>query len=127
MSKANKKQPEKVIVIFAHPDDAEGNCGGTTAKWAREGKVIYYLALTNGDKGSWDLSIPISTPWEVNLLPAFAKDTEAATQVVRLPVSVSASLMATSLALSLVAGGLASYVMGRRTARIKPAEILRKL
>src|SRR5512139_4234223 len=48
---------EKVVVIFAHPDDAEGNCGGTTAKWAREGKVIHYLVLTNGDKGSWDLSM----------------------------------------------------------------------
>ena len=115
------------MIIFAPPDDADGNCGGTTAKRAREGKVIYYLALTNGDKGSWDPSIPISTPWEVNLMPAFAKDTEAATQVVRLPVSVSAGLMATSLALSLIAGGLASYVMGRRTARMKPAEILRKL
>ena len=48
---------EKVMIIFAHPDDAEGNCGGTTAKWAREGKVIQYLVLTNGDKGSWDLSM----------------------------------------------------------------------
>jgi putative ABC transport system permease protein len=73
------------------------------------------------------LSIPISTPWEVNLMPAFAKDTEAAAQVVRLPVSVSARLMAISLALSLVAGGLASFFMGRRTTRMKPAEILRKL
>jgi len=49
--------PGKVIIIFAHPDDAEGNCGGTAAKWAREGKVIQYLVLTNGDKGSWDLSM----------------------------------------------------------------------
>jgi ABC-type antimicrobial peptide transport system permease subunit len=73
------------------------------------------------------LSIPISTPWEVNLLPAFAKDTEAAAQTVRLPVSVSFSLMGLSLALSLITGGLASYLMGRRTARMKPAEILRKM
>ena len=73
------------------------------------------------------LSIPIPTPWEMNLMPAFAKDTEAASQVVRLPVSVSAGLTATSLALSLIAGGLASYFMGRRTARMKPADILRKL
>jgi len=73
------------------------------------------------------LSIPISTPWEINLLPAFAKDTEAAAQVVRLPVSISAGLLAASLALSLIAGGLASYLMGRRTARMKPAEILRKM
>jgi ABC-type antimicrobial peptide transport system permease subunit len=73
------------------------------------------------------LSIPVSTPWELNLMPAFAKDTESAAQLVRLPVSVSAGLTAISLALSLVAGGLASFVMGKRTARMKPADILRQL
>jgi putative ABC transport system permease protein len=73
------------------------------------------------------LSIPVSTPWELNLLPAFAKDTAAAAQTVRLPVSISAGLTAISLALSLVAGGLASYVMGKRTSRMKPVEILRQL
>jgi len=73
------------------------------------------------------LSIPVSTPWELNLLPAFAKDTAAAAQTVRLPVSISAGLTGISLALSLAAGGMASYVMGKRTARMKPAEILRQL
>jgi putative ABC transport system permease protein len=73
------------------------------------------------------LSIPVSTPWELNLLPAFAKDAAAAAQTVRLPVSVSAGLTAISLALSLAAGGMASYVMGKRTSRMKPAEILRQL
>ncbi len=72
------------------------------------------------------LLIPVATSWELNLLPAFAK-AEAATQNVRLPVSISAGLAAISLALSLTAGGLASYVMGRRTARMKPVEILRQL
>ena len=42
------------------------------------------------------LSIPVSTPWELNLLPAFAKDTAAAAQTVRLPVSISAGLTAVS-------------------------------
>jgi putative ABC transport system permease protein len=73
------------------------------------------------------LSIPVSTPWELNLLPAFAKDTQAAGQSVRLPVGVSAGLIAMSLAVSLIAGSLASYFMGRRTSRMKPAEILRQL
>jgi putative ABC transport system permease protein len=73
------------------------------------------------------LSIPVSTPWELNLLPAFAKDTAAAAQTVRLPVSISAGLAGASLALSLVAGAMASYLMGKRTARMKPAEILRQL
>jgi putative ABC transport system permease protein len=73
------------------------------------------------------LSIPVSTPWELNLLPAFAKETAAAAQTVRLPVSISAGLTAISLALALAAGGMASYFMGKRTARMKPAEILRQL
>ena len=45
------------MIIFAHPDDAEGSCGGTAAKWARKGILIHYLALTNGDKGSWEPSM----------------------------------------------------------------------
>jgi ABC-type antimicrobial peptide transport system permease subunit len=74
------------------------------------------------------LSIPVSTPWEIGLMPAFAKDTETAASVaVRLPVSVSAGLTASALALSLFAGSLASYFMGRRTSRMKPVDILRKL
>jgi putative ABC transport system permease protein len=73
------------------------------------------------------LSIPVSTPWELNLLPAFAKDAQAAVQSVRLPVSMSSGLIAISLAVSLIAGSLASYFMGRRTSRMKPAEILRQL
>ncbi len=47
----------KGLIIFAHPDDAEGSCGGTTAKWVREGKIIHYLVLTNGDKGTDDPSM----------------------------------------------------------------------
>jgi ABC-type antimicrobial peptide transport system permease subunit len=74
------------------------------------------------------LSVPVATPWEINLLPAFAKEAEtAASTAVRLPVSISAGLTAASLALSLAAGALASYFMGRRTSRMKPVDILRKL
>ena len=68
--------PEKAMLIFAHPDDAEGNCGGTTAKWVREAKVIYYLVLTNGDKGSWDLSMTSE-----KLAPIREKEQEEAAKV----------------------------------------------
>jgi putative ABC transport system permease protein len=72
--------------------------------------------------------VPVSTPWEINLMPAFARDTEtAAAAAVRLPVALSAGLTTAALALSLFAGGLASYFMGRRTSRMKPVDILRKL
>ncbi|RJQ57947.1 MAG: ABC transporter permease [Desulfobacteraceae bacterium] len=73
------------------------------------------------------LSIPVSTPWQINLLPAFAKDAETAAAAVRLPVSVSGGLTLAALTLSLAAGALASFFMGRRTSRMKPADILRKM
>ena len=74
------------------------------------------------------LSIPVATPWEINLMPAFAKTAEtAASTAVRLPVSVSVNLAAAALGLSLAAGALASYFMGRRTSRMKPVDVLRKL
>jgi putative ABC transport system permease protein len=73
-------------------------------------------------------SIRVTTPWEINLLPALAKSAESASAAaVRLPVSISTSLTAAALALSLLAGALASYFMGRRTARMKPVDILRRL
>ena len=72
-------------------------------------------------------SIPVTTPWEINLLPALAKSAESASSAVRLPVSLSPGLTAAALGLSLLAGALASYFMGRRTLRMKPVDILRKL
>jgi len=73
-------------------------------------------------------SIPVSTPWEINLMPAFARDTEtAAAGAVRLPVALSAGLTGAAFFLSLLAGTLASYFMGRRTSRMKPVDILRRL
>jgi LmbE family N-acetylglucosaminyl deacetylase len=44
----------RVLVVMAHPDDAEFGCGGTIAKWASAGKEINYLLCTSGDKGSSD-------------------------------------------------------------------------
>ncbi len=46
-----------VLVIMPHPDDSEFGCAGTVARWAREGKRIAYVVLTNGDKGTCDRSL----------------------------------------------------------------------
>ena len=46
--------PDRALVIVAHPDDAEFQCGGTLAKWASQGCVINHLVLTDGSKGTWD-------------------------------------------------------------------------
>lgn len=40
------------LVLFAHPDDAEYMCGGTVAKWAREGCAVHYVVVTDGSAGS---------------------------------------------------------------------------
>lgn len=45
---------ESILVISPHPDDAEVGAGGTIIKWAEEGKEIYLVLCTNGDKGSSD-------------------------------------------------------------------------
>ncbi|MFQ5899757.1 MAG: PIG-L deacetylase family protein [Candidatus Methylomirabilia bacterium] len=47
----------RVMVIVAHPDDAEFGCSGTVAKWAKQGKEVVYVIVTNGDKGSDDRSM----------------------------------------------------------------------
>ncbi|MBI5035402.1 MAG: PIG-L family deacetylase [Chloroflexi bacterium] len=47
-------EPQRVLVVLAHPDDPEFFCGATLAKWAQQGKEIRYLLLTCGDKGSDD-------------------------------------------------------------------------
>jgi LmbE family N-acetylglucosaminyl deacetylase len=44
----------RVLIITAHPDDSEFGAAGTTAKWVSQGKEVYYLICTNGDKGSND-------------------------------------------------------------------------
>jgi len=45
-------ETRKILVVMAHPDDPEFSCGGTLAKWTREGSEIRYVLLTCGDKGS---------------------------------------------------------------------------
>ena len=44
-------------MVVAHPDDAEFGCGGSVARWVKEGKEVTYVILTNGDKGSGDRSM----------------------------------------------------------------------
>src|ERR1044071_6244034 len=46
--------PPPVLVVAAPPDDPEFGCGGTSALWASQGKEVYYVVCTSGDKGSAD-------------------------------------------------------------------------
>jgi LmbE family N-acetylglucosaminyl deacetylase len=45
---------ESVMCIVAHPDDAEFSSAGTLAKFAKEGKRVYIVVCTAGNKGSPD-------------------------------------------------------------------------
>lgn len=52
MKHDSKKRNDNVLVVVAHPDDAEFSSGGTIAKWISEGKTVRYVLATKGDKGS---------------------------------------------------------------------------
>jgi LmbE family N-acetylglucosaminyl deacetylase len=43
---------QRILVIMAHPDDAEFICGGTIARLAEEGRDIFYVLVTSGNRGS---------------------------------------------------------------------------
>jgi len=43
-----------IMIVIAHPDDAEFGAAGSVAKWIAEGKSVVYVVCTNGDKGTSD-------------------------------------------------------------------------
>jgi len=43
--------PQRVLIVMAHPDDGEFGSGGTLARWAAEGRDIYYCLITDGQAG----------------------------------------------------------------------------
>lgn len=45
---------DRVLVVTAHPDDAEFGAGGTVARLVRQGAEVTYVIVTNGNKGSSD-------------------------------------------------------------------------
>jgi LmbE family N-acetylglucosaminyl deacetylase len=44
----------RILVVVAHPDDAEFGCGGSVAQWTGEGLEVFYCLLTSGNRGSAD-------------------------------------------------------------------------
>lgn len=43
---------QTLLVIAAHPDDAEGGAGGTAAKYVRAGHKVVFLMVTKGEAGT---------------------------------------------------------------------------
>ena len=49
--------PERAMVVFAHPDDAEIGSGGVVARWIAAGCEVAYVLCTNGDAGTAERSL----------------------------------------------------------------------
>jgi LmbE family N-acetylglucosaminyl deacetylase len=47
----------RIMFIFAHPDDAEIYCGGTISRLIEDGKKARLIKMTTGNKGSRDQKI----------------------------------------------------------------------
>jgi LmbE family N-acetylglucosaminyl deacetylase len=45
------EQRQRILIIGAHPDDADIKAGGTAAKWGALGHVVRLVSLTNGQAG----------------------------------------------------------------------------
>ena len=52
--------PGRALVVVAHPDDAEFQCGATLARWSAAGCEVSHLVCTDGSKGTWDPSADIA-------------------------------------------------------------------
>lgn len=49
--------PGCALAVVAHPDDVDFRCAGTLAAWTRRGSRVVLLVLTDGSKGSHDLTV----------------------------------------------------------------------
>jgi LmbE family N-acetylglucosaminyl deacetylase len=56
------EQAERVLVIMAHPDDAEIQCGGSVARLVQARKAVTYVLCTSGNRGTAPLEV---TPAEL--------------------------------------------------------------
>ncbi|MFQ5614954.1 MAG: PIG-L deacetylase family protein, partial [Anaerolineales bacterium] len=50
-------QAERIMVIMAHPDDAEIQCGGTVARLIAMGKQVTYVLCTSGNRGRAEVNL----------------------------------------------------------------------
>jgi LmbE family N-acetylglucosaminyl deacetylase len=48
---------ERVLVVVAHPDDADFATSGSVATWAEAGIEVSYCCITDGDAGGFDPSV----------------------------------------------------------------------
>src|SRR6266496_1179999 len=49
---------DRVLVVVAHPDDADFAAGGTIASWTSSGIEVAYCLATRGEAGGFDPELP---------------------------------------------------------------------
>lgn len=52
------EEVERILVVTAHPDDADFACAGTVARWTDLGIDVTYCVVTDGDAGGFDEAVP---------------------------------------------------------------------
>jgi len=80
-------EKERVMFVFAHPDDAEIYAGGTIARLVADGKKLQLVKMTTGNKGSRQEEIK-----EKQLVKTRAREDTQALQVLGLDPSDSINL-----------------------------------
>lgn len=58
MSGLPDRAVDRVLIVVAHPDDAEFWAGGTIAHWTEAGTEVTYCVLSDGEAGGFDPGIP---------------------------------------------------------------------
>lgn len=51
------REPDVVVAVYAHPDDADVGCGGALALWAKRGCGVHLIVLTDGGRGTTDPAV----------------------------------------------------------------------
>src|SRR5580698_4022639 len=54
MPELANRTPERALAVYAHPDDADVGCGGTLARWIKEGCEVHVIICTDGARGTLD-------------------------------------------------------------------------
>jgi LmbE family N-acetylglucosaminyl deacetylase len=49
--------PDRILVVFAHPDDVDFGVAGSVARWTDAGAAVTYCVVTDGDAGGSDPSV----------------------------------------------------------------------
>lgn len=68
-----KKEKNKILIVVAHPDDEVLGCGGTIAKYTKNGDKVYCLFLGKGKSSRFEDKKSIIVKKEQNILEKEAK------------------------------------------------------